>query len=841
MTERWDARRLLSRRFRTRPAASVLVGVLTLLTVVLAAVVPRLVEQQATAELEYQLQSIGTVGRSLQGSGDFPEDWDSQPPPDLGQLYSGLQDEFDLTRQQYDEPLRGLVGAPQWIVQTPVLRTAPVGGSIQRLGVRLTADPSYLKQIRIVQGVAPSTWTTNDVLPSEETRQTPVDVLLSAQASASLKLTVGTLIGGGVPDRLYRVSGLFEPSHPAADYWQQNPSLLPVSTLVDDRNVEYPSVSAFVDPLSVGRLGTTFGTAQVSLFYPVAATGADGADAELLLEQLSAAVASGAAMPSGETRMPLVTLSDGAVETAVQRGSLLTGLLALLAAAPLGLLVAVLVLGVQGVVRARRSDLTLAAARGGSVLQLRGVMALEGALLAVPAAAVVTLLATILLPVRAEPAGFVLPALVALLPPILYAALAETEHSPGSERSLLTQLRGVAELCVIVLAGLSLFLLARRGLAQASAAVGVDPLLSVAPLLLAVSVGIIVLRGYPLPMRAARRVATRGVGLVAFVGAIRATRVPTIGLAGVLALVVGISVSLFSGVLLTTFDAGIARAAAESVGADARVDGTAITPAQRSAVAAIEGVREVAGIQYLASLAVSGPKIDDTVTLLVAQTAPLATLRHLPTGLGSDAGDRVPVVVSSDLLKQFGSARTATIGGVNVRVVGSLPAESHLGPSSEWVLVDATFAPRFHTQFTPETLFIAADPDRLPQLAVPLQRAVGADPAEVTSTATVTTVTQAKADRDGEPVVAGVRAGLVLAAGLSVLLCALALVLATVAAAEARGRTAGILRTLGMPRRRLGVLIAWELVPVAAVALVTGAALGIALPFVVNFAVDLRP
>jgi putative ABC transport system permease protein len=86
-----------------------------------------------------------------------------------------------------------------------------------------------------------------------------------------------------------------------------------------------------------------------------------------------------------------------------------------------------------------------------------------------------------------------------------------------------------------------------------------------------------------------------------------------------------------------------------------------------------------------------------------------------------------------------------------------------------------------------------------------------------------------------------VRTGLIIGAVLAVLLCAIALVLSTVAAGVDRARLAGILRTLGMPRRQLAALIAWELVPVAAVALVAGAVLGIALPFIVTAALDLRP
>ncbi|MEO6114831.1 MAG: FtsX-like permease family protein [Pseudolysinimonas sp.] len=846
MAERWDARRLVSRRMRVRPAASILVGLITLITLVLAAVIPRLVERQATAELASQLQTIGPVGRSLQATGNFPEDWPEDPPPNLDQLYSDLNSNFELTRQNLDQPLRGLVGPPTWIVQTTTIKGVPQQGSRPLLGLQLTADPRYLSRIRIVQGTAPATWSKSEVSPPDQTRAVPVDVVISTGAAQQLNLKVGdevaTDVIQGVPDRLYRVSGVFEPADPGSDFWMQNPSLLPVTTALAQYGVAYPSLSAFVDPLSVGRLATTFAPARVSLFYSVRATGADGADAPLLLRQLAAAATTGASSASSFTALPIDTRSDDAVETAVQRGTLLGGLLALLAAAPLGLIFAVMVLGVQVVMRARRSELVLAAARGGSAWQLRGELALEGALLSVPSAIVVTALATILIPVRSEPAGFVLPALVALTPPILFAALAVTRERPGTVAAILLQLRGIAEIAVIGLAALSVFLLARRGLAQATTQVGVDPLLSVAPLLLAVSVGILVLRVYPLPMRAARRLAVGARGLPAFVGAIRATRAPTIGLAGVLALVVGISVALFSTVLLSTFESSVDAAARESVGADARVDGSTLSAAQQNAVAKIDGVRQVAAIEYLSSLNVAQSPVS-SVAVLLAQTAPLSTMRTLPPHLNKLTDGRIPAVVSSDVFAQLGHDRDLVVQGVEMRVVGKLPANSGLGPQSNWMMIDSTFSPRFVQTFVPATLLIKADPSKLADMYAPLHEAMrvtpGVDP--LASPVVVATVPQAIADRNGEPVIAGLLAGLIVGAILSALLCALALVLATAAAAATRARTAGILRTLGMPRRRLGVLIAWELVPVAVVALVAGAALGISLPFVLTAAVDLRP
>lgn len=844
MTARWTAGRLLTRRFRMRPTASLLVALLAVLTVGVAAVVPRLVTQQATAELAFQLNDIGPAQRSLQGTAGFPENWSTSPPPALGEIYNELQAAFDDARAVYPPLLRDQLGEPRWIVQTPAIRAAQVNGAARTVGLRLTADPQYLSRVRIVQGSAPATWTRSDAEQPDTTASTPVDIAVSVTAARQLQLVPGDLIGtdlaGGVPQRQYRVSGLFEPIHPGDDFWRQNPSMLPVSSLVGADGVQFSGASVFLDPTSVGRLTSTFGEAQVFLYYPLKATGVPGEDAETLRSQLAAALATGVPLPNTGAGLTLATHAQEAIETAIQRGATLTALLALLAAAPLGVVLAVLVLGVQVVVRGRRMDLVLASARGGSSWQLRGAMAAEGALLTIPAAIVVTVLATVLIPGPVTAVGLVLPSLVAVTPAALFAALTVTHDGPSSIGGLLGQLRGVIEVAVVLLSLVSLFLLMRRGLAEASAAVGVDPLLSVAPLLLAISVGILVLRGYPVPMRAARTVAARGRGLAAFVGSIRATRSPTIGLAGVLALVVGISVGLFSTVLLTTFDAGVAQAASESVGADARVDAAELTPEQRRAVARVDGVREVAGIRYAGPLTVTKAPVNASVTMLVADTGPLSTLHPLPAGLTREEGGRIPVVVSSDLLGDLGSQRTMTIDDEKVRVVGSLPAESRLGPTTDWVIVDAAFAARFGTTFTPQVLLIRADPAQLPHLQAPLEKAVGADPDDADA-ATAVTVPTATAARQSEPALIGVRIALILGALLSVLLCALALVLSTVAAGADRARSAGILRTLGMPRRRLAALTAWELVPVAGVAVIAGAVLGILLPFLVTAAVDLRP
>jgi len=66
-------------------------------------------------------------------------------------------------------------------------------------------------------------------------------------------------------------------------------------------------------------------------------------------------------------------------------------------------------------------------------------------------------------------------------------------------------------------------------------------------------------------------------------------------------------------------------------------------------------------------------------------------------------------------------------------------------------------------------------------------------------------------------------------------------VLTSAIGADARNRILSLLRTLGGTRREVAALVAWELAPPALIGLLAGVALGLALPWLVLAAVDLRP
>ena len=96
------------------------------------------------------------------------------------------------------------------------------------------------------------------------------------------------------------------------------------------------------------------------------------------------------------------------------------------------------------------------------------------------------------------------------------------------------------------------------------------------------------------------------------------------------------------------------------------------------------------------------------------------------------------------------------------------------------------------------------------------------------------------AEVQATPTVAGLRLALVVTAIASLLLTLLTVVLASVAAAASRNRMVGVLRVLGISASQIRAVLAWELAPVAAMAVLVGTALGVALPYLVTAVLDLR-
>ena len=241
---------------------------------------------------------------------------------------------------------------------------------------------------------------------------------------------------------------------------------------------------------------------------------------------------------------------------------------------------AVILLAARMLVVRRGGELAMLRARGGSLRQVTALM-LRGALVAaVPAAAAGAAIAVAVIPGDAAAAGLGwllagITVAVALAGPALIAAWDYRKPAPAANPARILSAetgprrrawrRPVAEVtaCAACVAGLVVL----RG--QGVPAGGqVNPLLMLAPVLVAVPVVLIMLRLYPLAVRGLLRLSARGTGATGFVALSAAARSSLTGVLPAFALVLALSLATFAGMVSAGIARGETAAAWHTTGAD---------------------------------------------------------------------------------------------------------------------------------------------------------------------------------------------------------------------------------------------------------------------------------
>ena len=389
----------------------------------------------------------------------------------------------------------------------------------------------------------------------------------------------------------------------------------------------------------------------------------------------------------------------------------------------------------------RAGELTVVRARGGSLRQVAALMLRGAAAVSGPAA-----LAGAGLAFAAESrdassalgwslAGVVVAA--ALAGPPLAAVWRHRRPAPASNPARVTtadpgRLRRVplrrwmaeATACVAAVAGL--IVLHDQGLPPAGQA---DLLLAATPVLVAVPVVLVVLRLYPLAVRGLLRLSARTAGATGFVALARATRSSLTGVLPVFALVLGLSVAAFAGMVRDAVTRAEVAASWQATGADAVVStGTEtgpghepmpVTAAAQQAIAAVPGVRRAAtvwkttwaapGGQQLAVLAVDPSRYAALVASTPFPRFPAAAIAR--TG---PVSGRSPVAVlaspaAAAILGGGVSTLTApaAAGPIRVRVAGRLggtPAQA--GSGRAWLVMPMLRLPGPAGQPAPQLLLL---------------------------------------------------------------------------------------------------------------------------------------
>lgn len=839
--------RLFRRQFLAdRAAALVVVGVVFVLALV-AAALPRLAEQVFTDDLRSEMAGTPATLRDVTSV--------AAVPPALGRgddVWAFFGGALESVRDDAPAAVREATGPGRFVVTTPPARVE-VHAPESATDVLPTVDPYWAETVRVVEGESPAP----AVVPETPGEPVVVDVMLAATSAETLGWAVGdtttvapargaTATGSPL---VYRLSGVYEPIDAAAPVWAHHRAALEPEVFDDWDRGRVLTVAAYIEPNSWPALAPIIGwPVETRLWFPVDVSHARAGFTEPLRDGLSRFVAAAPTLASGDVADPTRTLvspilttgSIDVLDRVADRHASSSAVMAIVAAGPLGVALAVLALAARLMVERRRTALGLIGARGASPLQLRLLMAVEGLLLGLPAAALATVLVRQVVDGRGGTAGVLLPLAVGLAPVVLLPLAARPKGLRAVRRDLglgrPSRARKLVEGLAVGAAVASAVALNSRGL-DAGDGGGIDPLTAATPLLLALAVSVLVMRLYPRPMAAMGRMLGGRRGTVAYLGTARAVRDPVAGFVPMLALVVGMSIAAFSTVVWSTTERGIEQTAWQQVGADVRVSGSPLSEAELAAV------REIPGVAAVATVVTTGPTlfkvgpIDNRIPLYVVDVAELDAVRAggsaldpLPDGLTTlGPGGEVPLLLADGIVDD-GATGTLTLSErLNAVVAGSADMIPGLTTGSQWMLADRGVLEEAGVTIIPPRLTLVDLNDSASSAAV--AGAIGAR--------TVTTPDTAMADLRG-PVNDGTARAIVGAIALTGLLCAAAVVLTMVVGAPSRGRLLSQLRTLGLSGRQGEGLVVWEAAPVAAVSLVTGLLLGVVLPWAVLSGVDLR-
>jgi len=832
---------LVVRALRAFASLLAMIAIVTVGMSVVATAIPRSVDGFLTAGLRYDAQSVSAIARDVEARGTAELDFGAGAGAGMSEGASdtwGLfDDQAEALRDKQPQPLRDILGAPEYTAVT-----APESVSLYVPDyVSLGYDPRFLSRVTLVEGDEPA------IGPSTVPGEIPIEVISSEAVARALRWEVGGTYPIYLADRAEQwvvLTGLFEANDPDEPYWEHTTSTLEPTVVTTPRGSEL-NATVFANPAGFESLLSYPAPFALSstLWYPVSPESLDVSDAGQLAQQVRKL--SSASQQVGSLGTPAMMFRSDLpdlLETADARSTSSQAILATILAGPIGLAVAIEVLVARLVASRLRESLALLGARGASAGQRRLLLFAPTLAVGIVAAAIGVGLALLLPGGRIGTGGVVAIAAVAIAPAILLALF-----GAGPERTTRApsgRLRLVAEGVVVLATAASVAAALQRGNRDGSGT-GVDLLAAAVPLTLSLLGCIVTLRLYPLVLRRSLAVAHRRPGIDAFLGLARALRAGSAGLVPVLAVLIGVSVAVFSGVLSATLVAGTQTAAAGRVGADVAVDNVRLDPADLDAIKTIDGVAAAAGISIDLFHRLAPTNADDfQVTLVlvdpdefIAAQSGVPGALDLPDGLTAADDGTVPLAVSAETAAVTGGEQVATLDRNGVTLLQPPLTSEIFNTSPRWVIGDVADAEALDFPspvISKQALVRVDDGASIERVRADIIALVGPD-------AAVTTANDIATQRSANPAVGGILVATIFAIVGSALLSAAALALTIVVDGRPRAAALDLLATLGLGRRQARRSVVWELAPLSAVGLVVGTALGAVLSAVVLASVDLRP
>jgi putative ABC transport system permease protein len=865
----WAAAFLL-RRLRGEIGIALLIVGLVAATSLVFSAAPRLLDRVSDDGLRHELATSGPVQRNLQLSTV------SVLPDQEGSLeaVNALGDELAA---EFPPVVRNAIG--QRLLAFTTVRFAIPDPPAYTTFLTLRYQSGLEDAIRVTDGRLPAS--TGDALaqasfgldPAEEPPPPvpPVfEIALSDATAAEIGVGVGDVLLGAAdggdplirrtfqraPEARFEVVGIYAVTDPDAEAWYADRALQVVNiggTL--DNPIAY--ATALVAPDTLDGLVTAQLPLRYQWRYLVDPARLDAGQEEELttglerLETIFQTTGSDASLAAG------VVLRSGLlaiVEEYHDQRAATTAVLSVAAIGPFAL--AIGAIGMIGIllVSRRRPSLELTRGRGATGWLLLGTQLWEGLLLAAPPALIGWALATLILPGRPSTASAVLGLLVCLAAAFaLVLATWPAARRPygAGDRDDAPPLRAsprrlVIEGTAVFLAVAGALLLRQRGLAIADEEVRFDPFLAAVPVLAAVAVGIVVLRVYPLPIRAGGWLAARRRDLVPVLGLRNVGRHSAAVALPLLVLMLTAAFTAFASVVSVSVDRGQQDASWQRVGADYRIDtisGDGLSP--RIDPDAIDGAEAWANALVDVAAPFEGqPNQHSTIYL---HAPDLAAYEDVVGGSPADSG------LPSELLAEADASAGTPEHPIAAIISRRLPSGSvPLNPGATFLLtvrgqpltmtvveVRNTFA-----GIPPETAFVVAsleqlaaayrNPPLLPSAVLlrgpeSIEQAVASTFAEQSVSVRFTSRHAVYRDLLEAPLVAAIGDGFRLTMLVSALYTAIAVIAALTLSAARRRREEALLRTLGLSGGQSLWLTVVEHAPSVLLAVLPGLALGIAI------------
>ena len=851
--------RLLARHLRLSAARWAVLALVVLVTSATVMAWPRWLERSATEEVRRELASSAFVDPTAVPSQVWVNVY--QAATSIGtaeaNAWGGVERTLDRVRTDAPEPLRSVLGEPGMYSIVTGAVAVPIG--VASMTIRAFTSPGFLDRVEFVEGAAPAYSSyTADAYPHpisgepgfEDFVPPPIELALSVEAAEALQWEVGETrtITSRLPEGPWLeqdlvLSGTYRATQEtAASGWadQGLPLLQPSisysayqDVLVEARAYVPPSSSMVLLSLALNAAAPP----TTRLWYPLLLDSVTMQEARDLAVQLHDLTTN--PVPIEDYPATFSSEAPEIIDTVLGRQQATNAVLGLAVAAPAGVLLVLLALAASVIVQPRRTALGLLTARGASPLQVRTLLGVEAALVALPAAALGGLAAVQLVPAYSSPWWWLAPAVVAAAPICALALGGESKDRP--------KLRLIGELVVVLLTvAATVTLLTSHQLGatsdwQDTATSGGDPLSLVTPLLLAISVALGCLRLLPVLVRpVATRLRARP-DLVPALGSTLAAR-RRAPLASTIAVATGAAVAVLGQVSTATVTEGLDNAARTSVGADVRIAGL-LSEDDLTFLDQLDGVDAVATIvtPYSAATVITG--VDDAVVTLYAvePDALAAVQKDTPGALtvpAHDPGAPAPVVLSQ--------ATDLAVGDVGEMVVGSrFPVEvaalerraPGLTNAGVWGAIDVAALREAGIDLSPNAALV----DLTESGSVTAADTVAALREHFKERATITAYDERVAQLSEAPTATALRIGLAVVSVLGVGAAVVAVLLTLAGASAQRTRLVSVLRTLGLPQRAELRLVLWEIAPAAGLALVVGAGLGFGLAALLVQVTDLRP